>query len=212
MKVLITGFEPFGGQNINPSLEIARVLAETGREPGQGWGVKTGILPVDTTAVAQCLDALMEKSRPDILIMLGQAGGRSGIQVERIAINVLDFAIADNSGRRPVDEPVVFGGPAAYLSTLPARAIVDALNGERIPAVLSNTAGTYLCNQAMYLALHRGVERFPNLKAGFIHVPFLPEQTCGQMAPAPSMSLNLMVQAVRMAITETIKSFQGGQY
>lgn len=197
--VLLTGFEPFGGENINPSWEIARAVE---MDPPCGVTMSAARLPVDTEKVGACLEGLLEKEHPRVLIMLGQAGGRSVISIERVAINVLDFSIPDNSGRQVTDQPIISGGPAAFFSSLPVRAIMEALNAEAVPASISNSAGTYLCNQAMYLALHFIAANGLKTRAGFIHVPYLPEQACRQKSPAPSLSLATMTAGVRIAVSQ----------
>lgn len=197
VDIIVTGFEPFGGESVNPSWEIARAVQA---DPPSGTNIHAACLPVDTQKIGDCLKDLITGVHPQALIMLGQAGGRPRITVERVAVNVLDFSMPDNSGRQVVDEPVVPGGPAAYFATLPIRAMVDAMNEGSIPAAISNSAGTYLCNQAMYLGLHYLAAEGVDIPAGFIHVPFLPAQACRQKDPAPSMTLSSMVTGIRLSI------------
>ncbi|MBI2498302.1 MAG: pyroglutamyl-peptidase I [Opitutae bacterium] len=197
--ILLTGFEPFGGEKINPSQEIARHWH--GRRIG-GHRVVGALLPCVFGAAITELKRQIRATRPVLVICTGQAGGRIDITPERVAINVDDARIADNAGRQPVDKPVAPGGPAAYWSTLPVKAIVAALQRRGIPASVSQTAGTFVCNHVFYGLMHalcseRGV------RGGFIHVPYLPEQTKrGQ----PSLPLETMVEAVGVAMTTALRT------
>ena len=194
MKILVTGFTPFGGEKINPSWEAVRRLPD---RVGGAELVKREI-PTEFDASGAALHELLEQLRPDAVLCVGQYGGASCIRVERVAVNLRDACIADNAGRQPVDEPVVAGAPDAYFATIPTRKIVDALRERDIPAQLSYSAGTFVCNNLLYCALHECARRYPALRCGFIHVPFLPEQA--RDGSAPSMSLELMTEALRTAI------------
>lgn len=196
--VLVTGFEPFGGETINPSAEIARQLHGT---VIAGSLVTGALLPcLFRTAVAE-LRGHLGRVRPGLVVCLGQAGGRAEITPERVAINVDDARIPDNAGRQPVDRPVVRGGPAAYWSTLPIKAIVAELQAREIPAAVSQTAGTYLCNHVFYGLMH-ALRRRPGVRGGFIHVPLLPEQAGrGQ----PSLALSVMTEAIIVAIRTALR-------
>jgi pyroglutamyl-peptidase len=142
---------------------------------------------------------------PDVVLMLGQAARRSRITPERVAINIDDFPIADNAGNQPRGEPIVDGGPVGYFSTLPLAAIVGALKARQIPAAISNSAGTYLCNRLFYRVMHCiAVERLP-IQAGFVHVPYLHEQTVDKSLDFPSMSRETIIEAVRIAIEAAIR-------
>lgn len=207
MKLLVTGFEPFNGQTINPSQQIVQRLTAPG-----GVTLIKAILPVEFQKSAATLQALMEEHQPDILLSIGQAGGRPEISVERVAINVDCVKSAngskmlpDNAGDIPVDEPIVADGPAAYFATLPLWKIVKAIQAKGIPAAISNTAGTYVCNHVMYAGLHQAA-RYPHRKAGFIHVPFLPGQIAGRedrdrLATMPLEDMVLALQAALEALT-----------
>ena len=172
--VLLTGFDPFGGEPINPSLEVARRL--------HGWRCASGAvvtaceLPAVFGRAIDVLAQAIERTQPRLVIALGQAASRGEISVERIAINVDDARIADNAGRQPIDEPVVAGGPAAYFSTLPIKAIVAALHARGIAAGVSQSAGTFVCNHLFYGLAHLIDTRWPAMRGGFIHLPLLPEQ------------------------------------
>ena len=196
-KLLITAFEPFGGEQINPSLEAVRQIE---KDRISNRAVLTAELPVDRyRAVDTALDLLMV-NRPDIVIMLGEAGGRYKINPERVAINVDDFRIPDNVGNQPTDEPIIEGGPAAYFSTLPIRAIAERINKANIPAAISNTAGAYLCNRLFYSVMHAIKVNGLDARAGFIHLPYLHDQAVSKYWDFPSMSKETIVEAVRLAI------------
>lgn len=193
--VLLTGFEPFNGADLNPSWEAARALDGWS---GPGFQVVARELPCvfgrANLALFDALDAL----QPDIVIALGQAGGRHELSVERVAINVDDASIPDNAGQQPVDATIADGGPAAYFSTLPIKAIVQALRLRGFPAGISQTAGTFVCNHVFYGLMQQAAGR--TFKAGFIHVPYLPEQAAGRSEPAPSMALNDIIDGLRIAV------------
>ncbi|WP_297437287.1 pyroglutamyl-peptidase I [Thermococcus sp.] len=199
MKVLVTGFEPFGGEEINPSWEAVSGLPDE----IEGAGIIKRQLPVTFNGVRKVLPRLIVGGKPDIVILTGQAGGRSNITVERVAINVMDSTMPDNEGFAPEDEPVFEGAPAAYFATLPIKAIVAALRGEKIPAGVSNTAGTYVCNAAMFTALHTIAVAGMETKAGFIHVPFSHEQALEK--PRPSMAVETIRTALEVAIRTSLR-------
>jgi len=193
--ILLTGFEPFGGETINPSWEAVRRL--------DGWTapglrVVAGLMPCEFGAARSTLEALIARHQPQCLIAVGQAGKRAEISVERVAINVDDARIPDNAGRQPIDEPVVPGGPAAYFATLPIKAIVHGLRAAGIPAAVSQTAGTFVCNHVFYAAMHAAARRGDAMRAGFIHFPYLPEQAARHDGAA-SLPLDLVVKALQLA-------------
>ena len=208
--VLLTGFEPFNGATINPSWEAVRALDGWS---GPGFAVVARQLPC---VFGTALDVLRESIagvKPDILIAVGQAGGRSEMSLERVAINVDDASIRDNAGNQPVDTPIAADGPAAYFTTLPVKAIVKALRLRGFPSGVSQTAGTFVCNHVFYGLMHHAVGQ--PLKAGFIHVPFLPEQAADRPERPPSMALRDIVDALRIAVevavvTETDTHEAGG--
>ena len=199
VTVLLTGFEPFGGEPINPSWEAVRTL-DGWQAPG--FRVVAAQLPCVFVAEREALAALMARHQPACVIAVGQAGGRADISLERVAINVDDARMPDNAGHQPIDEPVVPGGPAAYFSTLPIKAIVHRLRGEGLPASVSQTAGTFVCNHVFYAALHLAAQQ-PGLRAGFVHIPYLPEQAA-RHAGAASMSLDSIVQSLRAVVRESV--------
>ena len=197
--VLLTGFEPFDGEKVNPSQEIARQLH--GRVLG-GHRIVGALLPCVFGAAITELRKHIRATKPVLVICVGQAGGRTDITLERVAINVDDTRMPDNAGKQPVDRPIVRRGPAAYWSTLPIKAIVAALKQRRIPASVSQTAGTFVCNHVFYGLMHELCNR-RGVLGGFIHVPFLPEQA---KQSQPSLPLATMVAAIGVAIATAIKT------
>jgi pyroglutamyl-peptidase len=201
-KLLLTGFEPFNGETINPSLETARVIAKVDFPDAE---IDILELPVDRFQAIEITINRIRNAKPDVVIMLGEGSRRFRINPERVAINVDDFRIPDNSGNQPKGEPIVEGAPAAYFSTLPIYEIVERLQKAKIPAAISNTAGTYLCNRIFYSVMHfLAVEKL-NTKAGFIHLPYIHEQTIDKPIDFPSLSLFSVVEAVRMAIEVSLE-------
>ncbi len=205
MRILVTGFEPFGGQSLNPSWEVARAL--------QG----AVIAGVQVTAVqlpcvfAQALPALQQALaiRPDIVLALGQAEGRCDFSVERVAINVMDARIPDNAGAQPIDLPVIEGGPAAYFSTLPIKFLVAGLKAAGFPASVSQTAGTFVCNQVFYALQHMLAGL--GLHSGFMHLPLLPEQAAQWPGPTlPSWPAAVQVAGVQQALALLVTHRQQG--
>lgn len=197
--ILLTGFEPFGGERRNPSAEIVRAL--DGRIIA-GHRVTGAVLPCVFGRSLAVLKRQIAEQRPGLVVCLGQAGGRAEITPERIAINVDDARIADNAGRQPVDRPVVRGGPAAYWSKLPIKAIVAALKKRKIPAAVSQTAGTFVCNHVFYGLLHELKRRRMAARAGFIHVPWLPEQA---KTGEPSLPLETMIAGIEAALETAVE-------
>jgi pyroglutamyl-peptidase len=195
--VLLTGFDPFDGAAINPSWEAVRRLDGW---TGEGFRVEVRELPCVFGDAAEALRGVVDALRPDLVIAVGQAGGRPEISIERIAINVDDARIPDNAGRQPVDVPIVADGPAAYFTTLPIKAMAAAIRARGIKAGVSQTAGTFVCNHVFYALMHHLRERSQAVKAGFIHVPFLPEQAAAWPTPTPDMALEDIVTALRVAV------------
>jgi pyroglutamyl-peptidase len=192
-SVLITGFEPFGGEAINPSWMAAQALH--GRVVA-GHRLISARLPTAFGHAAQALRDLLHHHEPALVLCTGQAAGRAALSLERVAINIDDARIPDNTGAQPVDTPVVAGGPAAYFTSLPIKAMLVALIAEGINAEVSQTAGTFVCNHVFYGLMHELATRheFSRTRGGFVHVPWLPGQ--GQ----PSMRLDEIVQGLRLAI------------
>jgi pyroglutamyl-peptidase len=199
--VLLTGFEPFGGEGVNPS-ELA-VKELDGNDIGS-LHVVTGILPVVTI---KCIDkavALIERYQPVAVINVGQAGGRVELSIEKVAINVKDYRIPDNEGNQIRYAPVVDGGPEAYFASIPVEKIADRMVQNKVPASVSYTAGTYCCNEVFYGVSHYLRSKNLPIVNGFIHIPYIPEQAAGAKPPRPSMSLDYIVRGLKIAI-ETIE-------
>ncbi len=204
--VLLTGFEPFGGDRINPSALVAERL--DGAEIG-GVRVRSVCLPVDLARLPWEIDRLLDGPLPRAILNLGLAAGRTAVAVERVAVNALDFTIPDNAGQQIRDRPIVPDGPPAYLSRLPVGQSVERLRACQIPAYISNTAGLYLCNACMYLVLHRLAERRWDIPAGFVHVPYIPEQAAQQDAPRASLPLDMLSQATGVLIETALAAGSG---
>lgn len=199
---LLTGFEPFDGDAVNPSWQIAQALH------GQrlhGTRVVAEQLPCTFAAAIGTLRAALRRHRPQLVMALGQAG-RSVISLERVAINVIDARIPDNAGAQPIDEPVQAGAPAAHFSTLPIKAMLAALREAGIPAEVSQTAGTFVCNQVFY-GLMQALRRRPGVRGGFVHVPLLPEQAAARALGA-GMALDQQIEGVRQALATAICTAQ----
>jgi pyroglutamyl-peptidase len=194
-RILLTGFDPFGGETINPSWEAARALH--GRRIG-GHRVVARQVPTEFAASLRLLRAALRETAPAIVLGVGQAGGRTQLSLERVAINLQDARIPDNAGAQPVDEPVIAGAPAAYFSTLPLKAMLVALHEAGVPAAISHTAGTYVCNHLAYAMLH-WTARKRGVRAGFIHIPWLPVQAAPRHGAA-SMALEEMVRGLEVAL------------
>jgi pyroglutamyl-peptidase len=192
--VLLTGFEPFNQERINPAWEAVKALEGWA---GDGFVVEVRQLPCVFGMANRALIDALDELKPDLVIAVGQAGGRADLSIERVAINVDDAPIADNDARQPVDAPIVASGPAAYFSTLPIKAIVRALRAGGLPASVSQTAGTFVCNHVFYGLMHYAAGK--PLLAGFIHIPYLPEQAAAHPGAA-SMSLSDMAAGLRISV------------
>jgi pyroglutamyl-peptidase len=198
--ILLTGFEPFNQETINPSWEAVRAL--------QGWSegdfiVHARQLPCVFGHANKVLHQAVEELQPCVVIAVGQAGGRVDLSVERVAINIDDAPIADNNQRQVIDQPVVNGAPAAYFATLPIKAIVHALREAGLPSSVSQTAGTFVCNHVFYGLMHQARDWGTTMRAGFIHIPYLPQQAVAHPGTA-SMRLEDMVEGLRIAIRTTL--------
>ena len=197
--VLLTGFEPFNMEAINPAWEAVRALDGWG---GDGFTVQVRQLPCVFGAAIEVLKEALAQLAPDLVIAVGQAGGRADLTLERVAINVDDAPITDNAQCQPIDQPIVAGGPAGYFSTLPIKSIVAGLRTAGLPASVSQTAGTFVCNHLFYGLMHHTAGM--KLKAGFIHIPYLPQQAAAHPG-APSMALADMVRALRIAVQVSLE-------
>ena len=200
--ILLTGFEPFNGESINPAWEAVHALAEW---HGAGFRVKVRQLPCAFGLASDAIEAAVAQCMPAIVIAVGQAGGRAEMSVERIAINIDDARVTDNRQLQPIDVPVVAGAPAAYFATLPIKAIVHGLREGGIPAAVSQSAGTFVCNHVFYGLMHylATSNSMQGVRAGFIHVPFLPQQAAVHPG-APSMALADIIAGLKLAVTITL--------
>ncbi len=198
-KILITGFDPFGGESMNPAYEAVKLVPDTIK------GVEIIKLEVPTVfgKSIEVLDAKMAEVNADVVINVGQAGNRFGITPERVAINEDDARIPDNEGNQPIDTEIVTGGKSAYFSTLPIKAMVENIKAKGIPASVSNTAGTFVCNHLMYGLLNLIEEKYPNTKGGFIHVPFATEQVLDKPT-SPSLTIEQIALGLEAAIEAVI--------
>jgi pyroglutamyl-peptidase len=199
-SVLLTGFDPFGGDTINPSWEaVSRVHGETIADRR----VITAQLPTTFAGAPKALRAALRRHAPDLVLCVGQAGGRAALSLERVAINVNDARIPDNAGAQPVDTRVVKRGPAAYFTSLPIKAMHADLRAAGIPAEISQTAGTFVCNQAFYVLMHALAGS--RVRGGFLHIPYVPEQVEGSPG-MPSLDLDTVVAGLRVCIETALRT------
>ena len=201
MKILITGFDPFGGENINPALEAVKKLPDTILDQEI---IKIEIPTVFRKSLEK-IEENIQKHNPDVVISIGQAGGRFGITPERVAINIDDARIKDNDGNQPIDISIYEDGEAAYFSSLPIKAMVKEMNDNGIPASVSNTAGTFVCNHVMYGVLYLIDKKYPNIRGGFIHVPYIPSQVTTK-PNTPSMSIDDIAKGLELSIKAIIEN------
>ncbi len=196
----MTGFDPFGGETVNPA---SRAVSKLTGKAIQGYQIITKEIPTVFGKSALAVEQAIREFSPSFVISVGQAGGTHAIRVERLAVNIDDARIPDNEGSRPIDSAIAADGPIAYWSTLPVRKIVNALNNNKVPAFVSYTAGTYVCNHVFYATSHFvAANRLP-IKVGFIHVPYLPEQVIDK-PPLPSMSEEMIVQALETIVAVSV--------
>ena len=201
IKVLITGFTPFGGEEINPAYEAVKDLEDI---INGAQIIKREISTVFHKSIDE-LENLIEIESPDIVICVGQAGGRFDISLERIAINIDDARIADNEGNQLIDEKIYDDGENAYFSSLPIKAMVARIREEGIPASISNTAGTFVCNHLMYGLLYLINNKYPNIRGGFIHVPYSTQQVILK-GSVPSMSIEDITKGLNFAIIAALEN------
>jgi len=200
-SILLAGFAPFGESTTNPSWEAVQRVAGVWQGPET---LHIAELPVVFGECAEAVRTLIRRHRPDLVIAVGQAGGRAQITPERIAINIDDARIPDNAGAQPIDVPVVENGPAAYFSTLPIKAMVEAMRTRGIPAAVSNSAGTYACNHVFYAVMHELACGFPASRGGFVHVPFTPDQVAGLNEAKPSMALDMIAEGLAVILRTSL--------
>ena len=200
MRVLVTGFEPFGGECVNPSFEAVKLLPNTVAEAE----IIKLELPTVFSESAAAIEAAIQTHRPDIILSVGQAGGRRCITPEKVAINLADALIVDNAGAQPVDRPLQVDGETAYFATVPVKAMVRNMKEHGIPAEVSYTAGTFVCNAVMYNTQYLIAKKYPGIRAGFIHVPFAAEQCAGKPDGTPFMELAVIAKGLEYAIEAAV--------
>lgn len=202
MKVLITGFDPFGGEKVNPAYEAVKLLPDT----IAGAEIIKLEIPTVFSKSGPAVEAGIQEHNPDVVINVGQAGGRSCVTIEKVAINLADARIPDNAGEQPVDEKLQEDGETAYFATIPVKAIVQNIREHGIPCHVSYTAGTYVCNCVMYNVLYMAATKYPNIRAGFIHVPFAAEQVVDKANGVASMSLEMIAKSLEYAIEAVVQN------
>lgn len=202
MKILVTGFDPFGGESVNPAYEAVKLL------PDQIKGAKIIKLEIPTvfSKSGPAVEAGIREHEPDVVINVGQAGGRASVTIEKVAINFADARIADNDGEQPIDEPLQADGETAYFATVPVKAMMQNVRKHGLPCSVSYTAGTYVCNSIMYNVLYMCAKRYPGIRAGFIHVPYACSQTVDKAAGTPSMPLETIAKSLEYAIEAVVEN------
>lgn len=196
MKLLLTAFDPFGGESVNPALEAVKLVSDKVENVDV---VKLEVPTVFRKSIAT-VAAAIEKEKPDAVLCIGQAGGRYDLTPERVAINLDDARIKDNEGNQPIDEVIYEDGAPAYFSDLPIKAMVQSIREAGLPASVSNTAGTFVCNHLMYGVLYTLAKSYPGVRGGFMHVPFIPSQTVNRPTPAPSMNMADIAKGIEAAV------------
>ena len=196
MKLLLTAFDPFGGESVNPALEAVKNVAD---KIGDVEITKLEIPTVFGKSIAK-VKAEMDRLKPDVVLCIGQAGGRFDVTPERVGINIDDARIPDNEGNQPLSVPIFEDGETAYFARLPIKAMVQAIRGAGLPSSVSNTAGTFVCNHLMYGVLYHINKSFPGMRGGFMHVPYIPEQVVNK-PQAPYMSGADITRAIEAAIS-----------
>ena len=201
MKVLLTAFNPFGGESVNPAQEAVEAVADK----VAGAEVVKLVVPTVFRKSIETVREAMKKENPDVTFCIGQAGGRIGLTPERVAINLDDARIEDNEGNQPVDKPIFEDGKTAYFTSLPVKAMVQKIKDAGVPASVSYTAGTFVCNHLMYGVLYYIEKEFPGMKGGFMHVPYLHEQAVNR-ANTPSLSKEDIVKGIEAAIAAIVEN------
>ena len=198
-KVLLTGFEPFGGETVNPAWEAVAMV----REEQADARIVRQLLPVTFADSIRVVREAMQREQPDVVLCVGQAGGRSAITPERVAINIDDARIPDNAGEAPEDRPIFADGPSAYFATVPVKKMAEAIRAAGLPASVSNTAGTYVCNHVMYGILYWMEREFPRMTGGFIHVPYCTAQAAAH-PERPSMAVSDIAAGLEAAVRAAV--------
>lgn len=202
MKVMVTGFDPFGGESVNPAYEAIKLLPD---EIGGAQIVKLEV-PTVFGKAGEVLEAGITKHQPDAVICVGQAGGRSGMTVEKTAINLQDARIPDNAGMQPVDKQIKEDGETAYFASIPVKAMVAKMRENGIPAFVSYTAGTFVCNDLMYSLLYLIDKKYPQIRGGFIHVPYAMGQTVDKPIGTASMALEMIAKGLEYSVLAVIEN------
>ncbi len=200
MKILITGFDPFGGETVNPAYEAVKLLPDT----IAGAEIIKLEVPTQFHRAGVVLEDAMREHKPDVVICVGQAGGRAAITPEKVAINLMDGRIPDNAGYQPVDEPIRADGETAYFTSLPVKAMLQRMRDAGIPAAVSYTAGTYVCNYLLYTLLYLIDTKYPGVRGGFIHVPYAMEQVVNKPLGTPSMDLRQIARGLETAVEAVV--------
>ncbi len=202
MKILVTGFDPFGGESVNPAYEAVKLL------PDEIKGAEIVKLEIPTvfSKSGPAVEAGILEHHPDVVINVGQAGGRASVTIEKVAINFADARIPDNDGEQPIDEPLQPDGETAYFATIPVKAMMQNVRNHGLPCSVSYTAGTYVCNSIMYNVLYLCAKRYPGIRAGFIHVPYACSQTVDKAAGTPSMPLETIAKSLEYAIEAVVEN------
>ena len=196
MKILVTGFDPFGGDKVNPAFEAVKLLPDT----IAGAEVVKIEIPTVYGKSGEVVEDSIKQHKPDVVLCIGQAGGRSTVTVEKVAINLAEARIKDNEGNQPIDLPLKADGENAYFATVPVKAMVNNIRKHGIPANISYSAGTFVCNDVMYNLLYMINKKYPEIKGGFIHVPFAPEQVIERADGTASMPVEMIAKALEYAI------------
>lgn len=202
MKVLITGFDPFEGEKVNPAYEAVKLIPDT----ICGAQIIKKEIPTVFTKAGQAVEEAMEEHNPDVVLCVGQAGGRSMISIEKVAINLAEARIKDNEGNQPMDKALHEDGENAYFTNLPCKAVVKELRDNKIPASVSYTAGTFVCNDVMYHVLYLISKKYNNVRGGFIHVPYALEQVVEKPAGVPAWSLESIAKGLELAIKAIVEN------
>lgn len=208
MKVLITGFDPFGGEKVNPAFEAVKLLPDT----IAGASIVKKEVPTVFGKAGDALEGFIREEEPEVVICIGQAGGRSSICPEKVAINLMDARIPDNQGNQPTDQPIKEDGENAYFATVPVKAMVNRIRKKGIPAVVSYSAGTFVCNEIMYRLLYLLHKKHPDIRGGFIHVPYAAQQAVDKANGTPFMSLAMIADGLAAAVEAAVdtKTDEGG--
>ena len=201
MKILLTAFDPFGGESINPALEAVKKV----RTNVAGAEIVKLMVPTVFGKAHETVYEVMKKEKPDATLCIGQAGGRFSLNPERVAINISDASIMDNEGNQPIDTPIFVDGEPAYFSNLPIKAMTEKIRAAGIPASVSNTAGTFVCNNLMYGVLYHIDKEFPNMRGGFMHVPFVTSQVVNR-PNMPAMSLETITTGIEAALEAIVEN------